>query len=64
MEFLTVTELEAMKVDDLAAYRSLLEQVFSLESFAGSEIGSKLGEVRDLIVKKLILVKFLHYSLL
>ena len=53
MEFLTATELEVMKVDDLAVYRSLLEQVFSLESFAGSEIGSKLGEVRDLIVKKL-----------
>lgn len=53
MNFLTAQELEAMEIEYLAVYRCLLEQIYSLDSFGGSEVGSKLGEVRDIIVNRL-----------
>ncbi|MBE5812237.1 MAG: hypothetical protein E7314_01100 [Clostridiales bacterium] len=51
MEFLTVEELEKMEVEDLAIYRSLLEQ--GLDPLGSTQVGSKIGEVRDIIVKKI-----------
>lgn len=52
MEFLTTQELETMEEKDLALYRSLLEQ--NMEPLSSSEIGNKIGEVRDIIVKKVM----------
>jgi len=55
MAFLEREEL--MEMDDLlrlALYRSLLEQIYALDSFGTSQVATKLGEVRDIIENKIM----------
>jgi len=53
MEFLSAKRLEAMELEQLIAYKSLLTHISELKDFPGAEIGNSISEIKSLIEERL-----------